>query len=37
VTADDLARADEYETSDYTRIEVALKSGRRAFVYVAPE
>lgn len=34
VTEADLARADDYETDDYVRIETVLKSGRRAFVYV---
>lgn len=35
VTAEELVAADGYETSDYERIEATLKSGRRAFVYVA--
>ena len=35
VTPEELARADAYETADYARVEVVLKSGRRAFVYVA--
>ena len=35
LTDDDLAKADAYETEAYTRIEVTLVSGRRAFVYVA--
>jgi len=34
ITASELAAADAYEVSDYRRIEVSLKSGRRAFVYV---
>lgn len=34
ITATELAAADAYEVSDYKRIEVSLKSGRRAFVYV---
>lgn len=34
ITARELAAADAYEVSDYKRIEVSLKSGRRAFVYV---
>lgn len=34
ITAQELAAADEYEVSDYKRVEVALKSGRRAWVYV---
>ncbi|WP_404713005.1 gamma-glutamylcyclotransferase family protein [Sphingomonas sp. MMS24-J13] len=33
----ELAAADDYEGDNYQRIEVALGSGRRAFVYVAPE
>lgn len=32
---EELAAADEYETSAYRRVEVTLRSGRRAFVYVA--
>lgn len=35
VTPEELARADTYETADYQRVEAVLKSGRRAFVYVA--
>jgi gamma-glutamylcyclotransferase (GGCT)/AIG2-like uncharacterized protein YtfP len=31
----ELMAADEYETSAYKRVEVTLRSGRRAFVYVA--
>lgn len=34
ITASELAAADRYEVSDYARIEVSLKSGRRAWVYV---
>lgn len=34
ITASELAAADAYEVSDYKRVEVSLKSGRRAFVYV---
>jgi len=34
VSADDVTKADAYETADYRRIEVRLESGRRAFVYV---
>jgi gamma-glutamylcyclotransferase (GGCT)/AIG2-like uncharacterized protein YtfP len=30
----DLAAADRYEVADYTRIEVPLRSGARAWVYV---
>lgn len=32
----ELAAADAYETSDYVRVEAPLRSGRRAWVYVAP-
>jgi hypothetical protein len=35
LTADELARADDYETEDYVRVEAPLLSGRRAFVYIA--
>lgn len=31
----ELQSTDAYETSAYSRIEVSLESGRRAFVYVA--
>lgn len=34
ITAKELAAADAYEVSDYRRVEVSLKSGRRAWVYV---
>ena len=34
ITAAELAAADAYEVSDYKRIEVRLKSGRNAWVYV---
>lgn len=34
ITAKELAAADAYEVSDYKRVEVLLKSGRHAFVYV---
>jgi hypothetical protein len=34
LTAAELAAADTYEVSDYKRIEVRLKSGLTAFVYV---
>ena len=34
LTAAELAAADTYEVSDYKRIEVQLKSGLAAFVYV---
>ena len=35
ITAAELAAADTYEVSDYTRVAVRLKSGLEAFVYVA--
>lgn len=34
ITARELAAADAYEVSDYKRVEVLLKSGRRAWVFV---
>jgi gamma-glutamylcyclotransferase (GGCT)/AIG2-like uncharacterized protein YtfP len=34
ITAAELAAADAYEVSDYKRIEVVLKSGTSAWVYV---
>lgn len=34
ITEDELRAADEYEVDDYHRIEVALASGTRAWVYV---
>ena len=34
ITAAELAAADAYEVDDYTRIEVTLRSGKRAWVYV---
>jgi hypothetical protein len=34
VTAEELAAADRYEVSDYSRALVILKSGARAWVYV---
>lgn len=34
ITAAELAAADAYEVADYTRLEVALMSGRKAWVYV---
>ncbi|NEI73164.1 gamma-glutamylcyclotransferase [Rhizobium lusitanum] len=37
ITADELAAADEYEVADYTRIEVTLKSGTKAWVYLKPD
>ncbi|HEX6859073.1 MAG TPA: gamma-glutamylcyclotransferase family protein [Caulobacteraceae bacterium] len=35
LTDEELQKADAYETSAYQRIEVTLRSGRPAFVYVA--
>jgi hypothetical protein len=37
LTAEELAATDRYEGSDYGRVELALKSGRRALVYVEPD
>jgi hypothetical protein len=37
VTPAELAAADAYEVDVYARVEVALASGRRAFVYVGPD
>ena len=34
ITAAELAAADTYEVSDYKRVDVVLKSGLRAWVYV---
>jgi hypothetical protein len=34
ITAEELAAADRYEVADYTRVNVTLKSGLRAWVYV---
>jgi len=34
ITAEELAGADRYEVSDYTRALLTLKSGARAWVYV---
>jgi hypothetical protein len=34
ITEAELAAADAYEVSDYKRVEVSLRSGRRAWVYV---
>lgn len=34
ISAEELARADAYEVDDYRRVEAALASGRRAWVYV---
>ncbi len=35
VNSDELKKLDEYETEAYKRKEVVLKSGERAFVYLA--
>jgi hypothetical protein len=35
VTPEELAQADRYEVSDYQRVAVTLRSGTRAWVYVA--
>ncbi len=37
VVPEDVPAADAYEVSDYVRITVTLKSGRRAYVYVSAE
>jgi gamma-glutamylcyclotransferase (GGCT)/AIG2-like uncharacterized protein YtfP len=34
ITAEELAAADRYEVSEYTRVLVSLRSGARAWVYV---
>jgi hypothetical protein len=34
ITPQELAAADRYEVSEYTRVMVALKSGKRAWAYV---
>ena len=34
ITKDELEHADEYETDDYKRIQVTLKSGKQSWVYV---
>lgn len=34
ITPEELKQADAYEVSDYKRVEVKLKSGDRAWVYV---
>jgi hypothetical protein len=34
ITPDELAAADRYEVSEYTRVQVTLKSGLRAWAYV---
>jgi predicted secreted protein len=35
ITENELAAADTYEVSDYTRIQVSLQSGKDAWVYAA--
>lgn len=37
LTDAELVAADEYEVDDYARVEVALSSGRRAWVYVSAD
>lgn len=37
ISAEELARADAYEVDDYERVEAALASGGRAWVYVKRE
>ncbi len=34
ITPDELMAADRYEVSDYTRVQVTLKSGLKAWAYV---
>jgi hypothetical protein len=34
ITADELAAADRYEVAEYKRVQVTLKSGLQAWVYV---
>ncbi|MGH8082562.1 MAG: gamma-glutamylcyclotransferase family protein [Lysobacter sp.] len=34
ISAEELAQADAYEVDEYERVEAALASGRRAWVYV---
>jgi hypothetical protein len=34
MTAEELGAADRYEVAEYTRVEVALKSGLKAWVYI---
>lgn len=36
ISAAELAAADAYETDDYVRVEVALRSGALAWAYVKP-
>jgi 5-hydroxyisourate hydrolase-like protein (transthyretin family) len=37
VTAEEIDAADRYEVDAYGRVEAALASGARAFVYVGPD
>lgn len=37
ITSEELAAIDRYEVGVYGRVEVALDSGTRAFVYVGPK
>ena len=34
ITAEELVAADRYEVAEYTRVEVTLKSGMKAWVYI---
>jgi gamma-glutamylcyclotransferase (GGCT)/AIG2-like uncharacterized protein YtfP len=34
ITAEELQKSDEYEVSQYKRVEAVLKSGKRAWVYI---
>jgi gamma-glutamylcyclotransferase (GGCT)/AIG2-like uncharacterized protein YtfP len=34
ITAEELVAADRYEVAEYTRVEVTLKSGAKAWVYI---
>lgn len=35
VTFDELQRADEYETDDYKRVSVTLRSGKQTWIYAS--
>ncbi len=35
LTPDELAAADAYETADYARVEIALRSGGRCWAYIS--
>lgn len=37
LSAEDIARADEYEVDDYKRVKVDLASGKTAWLYVEAE